>query len=180
MAELFEQVASRQLLLKCAQNSSLDFISSNRKMIRTSPFVAGPRPCAEPAGRWGLREARAVANHRSAQDGRYARYADAADARAPRRGAQREARAGLELGSPDACGRRHASVDRERPADVPGGSPRRWQDTLGRRWHRCWPCPSDGRADEIALGWHVAKRGGREIVWHNGGTGGPIAHRLRP
>jgi serine-type D-Ala-D-Ala carboxypeptidase/endopeptidase len=25
---------------------------------------------------------------------------------------------------------------------------------------------------EIALGWHVIKRDGREIVWHNGGTGG--------
>lgn len=25
---------------------------------------------------------------------------------------------------------------------------------------------------EIALGWHVSRRNGREIVWHNGGTGG--------
>ncbi len=25
---------------------------------------------------------------------------------------------------------------------------------------------------EIALGWHVSKRFGRDIVWHNGGTGG--------
>lgn len=24
----------------------------------------------------------------------------------------------------------------------------------------------------IALGWHVSKRSGREVVWHNGGTGG--------
>lgn len=33
------------------------------------------------------------------------------------------------------------------------------------------PTPMPGQ--EIALGWHVAKgEGGREIVWHNGGTGG--------
>src|SRR5205807_4813870 len=25
---------------------------------------------------------------------------------------------------------------------------------------------------EIALGWHIFKRNGREIIWHNGGTGG--------
>jgi serine-type D-Ala-D-Ala carboxypeptidase/endopeptidase len=32
--------------------------------------------------------------------------------------------------------------------------------------------PTGAPTLEIALGWHVAKRGGREIVWHNGGTGG--------
>jgi len=32
--------------------------------------------------------------------------------------------------------------------------------------------PTGAATLEIALGWHVAKRGGREIVWHNGGTGG--------
>lgn len=29
---------------------------------------------------------------------------------------------------------------------------------------------------EVALGWHVAKRNGKEIVWHNGGTGGYRAY----
>jgi hypothetical protein len=43
MAELFEQVASKQLLLQCVQNPSLDFISSNRQTIRTGPFVAGSK-----------------------------------------------------------------------------------------------------------------------------------------
>ena len=32
--------------------------------------------------------------------------------------------------------------------------------------------PTGAPTLEIALGWHVAKRGGREIIWHNGGTGG--------
>lgn len=32
------------------------------------------------------------------------------------------------------------------------------------------PTPAPGM--EIALGWHVRKRGDKEIVWHNGGTGG--------
>lgn len=32
--------------------------------------------------------------------------------------------------------------------------------------------PADSAIMEIALGWHVARAGGREIVWHNGGTGG--------
>jgi serine-type D-Ala-D-Ala carboxypeptidase/endopeptidase len=32
--------------------------------------------------------------------------------------------------------------------------------------------PAGNPALDIALGWHVAKRSGREIVWHNGGTGG--------
>lgn len=29
---------------------------------------------------------------------------------------------------------------------------------------------------EVALGWHIAKRNGKEIVWHNGGTGGYRAY----
>jgi D-alanyl-D-alanine-carboxypeptidase/D-alanyl-D-alanine-endopeptidase len=33
---------------------------------------------------------------------------------------------------------------------------------------RATPMP----ALEIALGWHIEKRGDRELVWHNGGTGG--------
>lgn len=32
------------------------------------------------------------------------------------------------------------------------------------------PTTLDGM--EIALGWHIATKGGREIIWHNGGTGG--------
>ena len=33
--------------------------------------------------------------------------------------------------------------------------------------------PMGGRqGSEVALGWHIAKRNGKEIVWHNGGTGG--------
>lgn len=32
--------------------------------------------------------------------------------------------------------------------------------------------PADSPVMQIALGWHVARAGGREIVWHNGGTGG--------
>lgn len=32
--------------------------------------------------------------------------------------------------------------------------------------------PADAAIMDIALGWHVAKAGGREVVWHNGGTGG--------
>jgi serine-type D-Ala-D-Ala carboxypeptidase/endopeptidase len=32
--------------------------------------------------------------------------------------------------------------------------------------------PADGPIMQIALGWHVATAGGREVVWHNGGTGG--------
>ena len=34
------------------------------------------------------------------------------------------------------------------------------------------PRRSAGPDMDIALGWHVAKKGDREIVWHNGGTGG--------
>jgi hypothetical protein len=43
LAELFEQVPSKQLLLQRVQNSSLDFVSSNRQMIRASPPVARPK-----------------------------------------------------------------------------------------------------------------------------------------
>jgi D-alanyl-D-alanine-carboxypeptidase/D-alanyl-D-alanine-endopeptidase len=32
--------------------------------------------------------------------------------------------------------------------------------------------PTTMTAQEIALGWHVEKRGERELVWHDGGTGG--------
>lgn len=32
--------------------------------------------------------------------------------------------------------------------------------------------PAGAAIMEVALGWHVAKAGGREVVWHNGGTGG--------
>jgi serine-type D-Ala-D-Ala carboxypeptidase/endopeptidase len=32
--------------------------------------------------------------------------------------------------------------------------------------------PTGGPNLEIALGWHISKRPGGEIVWHNGGTGG--------
>ncbi|HEY0590372.1 MAG TPA: serine hydrolase domain-containing protein, partial [Thermoanaerobaculia bacterium] len=32
--------------------------------------------------------------------------------------------------------------------------------------------PTGAPGLEIALGWHVSTRDGREIVWHNGGTGG--------
>jgi hypothetical protein len=42
MAELLEQVASEQLLLQCVQDSSLDFVSPDRQMIRARPFVASP------------------------------------------------------------------------------------------------------------------------------------------
>jgi CubicO group peptidase (beta-lactamase class C family) len=31
-------------------------------------------------------------------------------------------------------------------------------------------------SQEIALGWHIEKRGERELVWHNGGTGGYRSH----
>lgn len=43
MAELFEQVASKQLLLQCVQNSSLDFVSSDRQVIRANPFCREPQ-----------------------------------------------------------------------------------------------------------------------------------------
>jgi len=43
MAELFEQVAPKQLLLQRMQNTSLDFVSSDRQMIRTSPLVGSPK-----------------------------------------------------------------------------------------------------------------------------------------
>jgi CubicO group peptidase (beta-lactamase class C family) len=32
--------------------------------------------------------------------------------------------------------------------------------------------PTDAPNVEIALGWHVSSREGRELMWHNGGTGG--------
>lgn len=32
--------------------------------------------------------------------------------------------------------------------------------------------PAGGAGHEIALGWHIYKTGDREIIWHNGGTGG--------
>jgi CubicO group peptidase (beta-lactamase class C family) len=32
--------------------------------------------------------------------------------------------------------------------------------------------PTTGPAMDIALGWHIWKANGREIAWHNGGTGG--------
>jgi serine-type D-Ala-D-Ala carboxypeptidase/endopeptidase len=32
--------------------------------------------------------------------------------------------------------------------------------------------PTDQAGLEVALGWHVFTTGGREIIWHNGGTGG--------
>lgn len=32
--------------------------------------------------------------------------------------------------------------------------------------------PADAAGLEIALGWHILSAAGREIVWHNGGTGG--------
>ncbi len=32
--------------------------------------------------------------------------------------------------------------------------------------------PTDAPNVEIALGWHLSSREGRELVWHNGGTGG--------
>ncbi|HVZ35150.1 MAG TPA: DUF3471 domain-containing protein, partial [Polyangiaceae bacterium] len=32
--------------------------------------------------------------------------------------------------------------------------------------------PTDSSDLSIALGWHIAKASGKEIVWHNGGTGG--------
>lgn len=43
MAELLEQVASKQLFLQCMQNPRLDFVSSDRQAICTSPFVASPK-----------------------------------------------------------------------------------------------------------------------------------------
>jgi CubicO group peptidase (beta-lactamase class C family) len=32
--------------------------------------------------------------------------------------------------------------------------------------------PAGSPAMDIALGWHVLKRDGRDLIWHNGGTGG--------
>jgi serine-type D-Ala-D-Ala carboxypeptidase/endopeptidase len=32
--------------------------------------------------------------------------------------------------------------------------------------------PTPIQATEIGLGWHITRKNGREIVWHNGGTGG--------
>jgi serine-type D-Ala-D-Ala carboxypeptidase/endopeptidase len=32
--------------------------------------------------------------------------------------------------------------------------------------------PTDTPNVEIALGWHISRREGRELIWHNGGTGG--------
>jgi hypothetical protein len=42
MAEVFEQVASKQLLLQRVENPPLDLVSPDRQMIRTGPFVASP------------------------------------------------------------------------------------------------------------------------------------------
>jgi D-alanyl-D-alanine-carboxypeptidase/D-alanyl-D-alanine-endopeptidase len=34
------------------------------------------------------------------------------------------------------------------------------------------PKPADGKETDVALGWHINKRFGTEIIWHNGGTAG--------
>ena len=34
------------------------------------------------------------------------------------------------------------------------------------------PKSADGKERDVALGWHINKRYGTEITWHNGGTGG--------
>jgi D-alanyl-D-alanine-carboxypeptidase/D-alanyl-D-alanine-endopeptidase len=34
------------------------------------------------------------------------------------------------------------------------------------------PKPTEGKQTDVALGWHINKRYGTEIIWHNGGTGG--------
>jgi len=34
------------------------------------------------------------------------------------------------------------------------------------------PKPAEGKQTDVALGWHINKRYGTEIIWHNGGTGG--------
>jgi serine-type D-Ala-D-Ala carboxypeptidase/endopeptidase len=34
------------------------------------------------------------------------------------------------------------------------------------------PKSADGKAGDVALGWHINRRYGTEIIWHNGGTGG--------
>jgi D-alanyl-D-alanine-carboxypeptidase/D-alanyl-D-alanine-endopeptidase len=34
------------------------------------------------------------------------------------------------------------------------------------------PKPAESKQTDVALGWHINKRYGTEIIWHNGGTGG--------
>jgi hypothetical protein len=43
MTELLEKIASKQLLLQCLQDSSIDFVSPNRQVIRTSSLVASSK-----------------------------------------------------------------------------------------------------------------------------------------
>jgi hypothetical protein len=43
MTELLEKIASKQLLLQCLQDSSLDFVSPNRQVIRTSSLVVSSK-----------------------------------------------------------------------------------------------------------------------------------------
>ena len=41
-----------------------------------------------------------------------------------------------------------------------------------RRWHRAPAAPQDDPEMQIGLNWHILRVGDRDIVWHNGGTGG--------
>ena len=134
--------------------------------------AARPRPGA--ARRHGLRGARQGAHHRAARHARHRHHADPVDAGAPRRRSHASARAGRELGPADVRRRGRAAIERERHAGVPvrrhrTHQLRRWPPPCRGRW------PPAGRpvgSMEIALGWHIFKARGGDLIWHNGGTGG--------
>ena len=53
-------------------------------------------------------------------------------------------------------------------AMIHAGEKSPWLTTVAAAERR----PTNIPSTEVALGWHILKRNGREIIWHNGGTGG--------
>ncbi len=101
--------------------------------------------------------------------------ADAGDEGASGQRPHASARTDRELGPADARRRGRTSLQRERPADVPlrrhrTSRPRHCPPPCRRMLVTRWPTGQGPM--EIALGWHIFKTPGGDIVWHNGGTGG--------
>ena len=134
--------------------------------------VAGPRP--RQARRDGLRSTGGFAHYRAARDEEHQHQPDPGDDDAPGRRAWPDAAAGGQLGLPLLAG---AGALRSSVNDllvflnaVLGYSNSPLASAMAAMTVPRRPTGAPGL--EIALGWHIAASNGKEIVWHNGGTGG--------